>query len=177
MPPPWQPLKLLASQTLPLLATLRGREVLHAAGVVVGERLIAVVAASGTGKSATACNVIAQGGRFFADDVLAWRSSTAAYAPTRARACSTCSHSDLDAIPESGRARLGERLGQSDKVHLAPGGVLRGRCRYRARLPRPRAGCRGRPHSLRSRTRRRSCSATRSCRTSTRPRVSRGSSR
>lgn len=120
--PPWHALKLLASQTLPLLATLRGREVLHAAGVVVGERLIGIVAASGTGKSATTCNVIAQGGRFFADDVLAMElveGRVRVHPGTRV--LNLFAH-DLEAIPESDRARLGERLGQSDKVHFVPEG-------------------------------------------------------
>ncbi len=121
--PPWHALKLLASQTLPLLATLRGREVLHAAGVVVvAERLIGIVAASGTGKSATTCNVIAQGGRFFADDVLAMElveGRVRVHPGTRV--LNLFAH-DLEAISESDRARLGERLGQSDKVHFVPEG-------------------------------------------------------
>ncbi len=119
---PWRAMKLLASQTLPLLATLRGREVLHAAGVVVEDRLIAVVAASGTGKSATTCNVIAQGGQFFADDVLALEivdGRVRAHPGTRL--LNLYAH-DLEAIPEPGRARLGERLGESDKVHFTPEG-------------------------------------------------------
>jgi hypothetical protein len=120
--PPWQALKLLASQTIPLLATLRGREVLHAAGIAVAGRLIAIVAASGTGKSATTCNLIAQGGRFFADDVLAMEvvdGQVLAHPGTRL--LNLFAH-DLDAIPEPDRSRLGERLGESDKVHFAPEG-------------------------------------------------------
>jgi hypothetical protein len=120
--PPWHALKLLASQTLPLLATLRGREVLHAAGVVVAERLVAIVAASGTGKSATTCNVIAQGGRFFADDVLAMDVADGRVrAHPGTRLLNLFAH-DLDEISEPGRGRLGEPLGQSDKAHFAPEG-------------------------------------------------------
>ena len=120
--PVWRGMKLLASQTLPLLSTLRGREVLHAAGVVVDGRLLGIVAASGTGKSATACNVIAQGARFFADDVLALElvdGEVHAHPGT----CLLNLHAhDMDAIPEPDRARLGDELGRSDKVHLAPEG-------------------------------------------------------
>ena len=123
--PVWRGMKLLAAQTLPLLATLRGREVLHAAGVVVGERLIGVVAASATGKSTTACNLIAQGGRFFADDVLALEvvdGEVHAHPGT----CLLNVHAhEVDAIPEPGRARLGRELGRSDKVHFAPEGLPR----------------------------------------------------
>lgn len=118
----WRGLKLLAAQALPVLATLRGREVLHAAGVVIEERLIGLVAAAGGGKSTTSCNLIAQGGRFFADDVLALElvdGQVRAHPGTRL--LNLHSH-DYEAIPEPGRARLGERLGESDKVHLAPDG-------------------------------------------------------
>jgi hypothetical protein len=118
--PAWRGLKLLAAQTLPLISTLRGHEVLHAAGVVVGDKLIGIVAAAGTGKSATACNVIAQGGRFFADDVLALEvvdGRVRAHPGTRL--LNLYAH-DLEAIPAAGRERLGERLGESDKVHFVP---------------------------------------------------------
>lgn len=123
--PVWRGLKLLAAQTLPLLATLRGREVLHGAGVVVGGHLIGIVAASRTGKSATACNVIAQGGEFFADDVLALEvvdGEVRAHPGTRLL---NAYARDVAAIPEPGRARLGEPLGESDKVHFAPAGFPR----------------------------------------------------
>lgn len=123
--PVWRGMKLLAAQTLPVVATLRAREVLHAAGVVVGERLIGVVAASGTGKSTTACNLIAQGARFFADDVLALEvvdGEVHAHPGT----CLLNVHAhELDAVPEPGRARLGRELGRSDKVHFAPEGFPR----------------------------------------------------
>lgn len=119
--PAWRALKLLAAQTIPLISTLRGREVLHAAGVVVGERLIGIVAASGTGKSATACNAIAQGGRFFADDVLALEVTDGRVRAHPGTRLLNLYARDLDAIA-AGTERLGERLGESDKVHFAPEG-------------------------------------------------------
>jgi hypothetical protein len=120
--PVWRGLKLLAAQVLPLLAVLRGREVLHAAGVVVDERLIGIVAAAGTGKSATTCNLIGQGGRFFADDVLALElAEEEVRAHPGTRLLNLYVH-DLEAIPKAGRARLGQALGESDKVHLSPDG-------------------------------------------------------
>jgi len=119
--PGWRGLKLLAAQTLPLISTVRGHEVLHAAGVVVDSRLIGIAAASGTGKSATACNLIAQGGTFFADDVLALELVDGrVHAHPGTRLVNLFAR-DLEAI-EAGKERLGERLGESDKVHLAPDG-------------------------------------------------------
>ena len=120
--PAWRGLKLVAAQVVPLLTTLSGREVLHASGVVVGERLIGIVAASGTGKSTTTCNVIAKGGRFFADDVLALEvAGGRVIAHPGTRLANIHAH-DLEAIPEGERARLGEPIGRSDKVHLSPEG-------------------------------------------------------
>ena len=120
--PEWRGLKLLAAQTLPLIATLRGREALHAAGVVVGDRLIGIVAASGTGKSATACNVIAQGGRFFADDVLVLEVADGRVRAHPGTRLLNLHARDLEPISDAGRERLGERVGESDKVHFAPEG-------------------------------------------------------
>ena len=123
--PAWRALRLLAAQTLPLLTALRGREVLHAAGVVTGERLVGVVASSGTGKSATAAHVIAQGGEFFADDVLALEIADGGVRAHPATRMLNLHRAALDGVPEADRARLGEPLGESDKVHLTPTGFRR----------------------------------------------------
>ncbi len=118
----WRGLKLLAAQALPVLSTLRGREVLHSAGVVIDDHLIGVVAAAGTGKSTTSCNLIAQGGRFFADDVLALELVDGEVRAHPGTLLLNIYSHEYESISKPGRARLGERLGESDKVHLAPEG-------------------------------------------------------
>ncbi len=123
--PAWRGLRLLASQTIPLLTTLRGREVMHAAGAVVGQRLIGLVAPSGTGKSSTACNLIAHGGSFFADDVLALDLVDGRVRAHPGPRLVSVHPRDLGAIPEGPRARIGTRLDQSNKVHLEPAGFPR----------------------------------------------------
>ena len=120
--PAWRGLRLLASQAMPLIATLRGHEVMHAAGVVVDERLVGLVAASGTGKSSTACNLIAQGGRFFADDVLALDTVGGRIRAHPGPRLVSVHARDLGAIADGLRARIGERLDESDKVYLEPAG-------------------------------------------------------
>jgi len=120
--PGWRGLKLLASQVMPLATTLHGREVMHAAGVVVEGHLIGIVAASGTGKSSTACRLIAGGASFFADDVLALEIHDAGVRAHPGPRLANVHEADLAAIPEPGRRRLGPPLGQSDKVHLSPPG-------------------------------------------------------
>lgn len=65
----WQPV--LLGQVLPLVAVLRGREVLHASGVAVGDRAVALVGPSGIGKSTLGAELVARGGTLISDDALA----------------------------------------------------------------------------------------------------------
>jgi hypothetical protein len=67
----WQWQRFLTAQVLPLVAVLRGREVLHASAVALGERVIALVGGSGAGKTSLALQLVARGATLFADDVLA----------------------------------------------------------------------------------------------------------
>jgi hypothetical protein len=65
----WQ--RLFFAQALPLAAVVHGLSLLHASAVVLGGRAYALVAESGVGKSSTAAQLIAAGGDFVTDDVLA----------------------------------------------------------------------------------------------------------
>lgn len=65
----WQ--RALVNQVLPLAATVRGFEVLHAGAVAIDGRVIALVGHPGAGKSSTTLNLILQGATFFTDDALA----------------------------------------------------------------------------------------------------------
>jgi hypothetical protein len=65
----WQ--RALVNQVLPLAATVRGFEVLHAGAVALGGRAIAMVGHPGAGKSSTTLNMVLQGATFFTDDALA----------------------------------------------------------------------------------------------------------
>lgn len=112
--------RLLFSQGLPLAATLRGVEVLHGGAAVVDGRLVAVVAASGTGKSSTLAHLVAGGGEPFADDVLGLRlDGDVVWAHPGPRQANVA-REQLDAMSVAGRARLGAEVGESDKVHLEP---------------------------------------------------------
>ena len=120
--PAWRGLRLLSAQAMPLMTALRGREVMHAAGVVVGESLVGLVAASGTGKSATAANLMAQGGRFFADDVLPLDLVEGRVIAHPGGRIVNVHQRDLEAIAESRRGNIGVPMGQTDKLHLEPEG-------------------------------------------------------
>jgi hypothetical protein len=120
--PAWRGLRLLSAQAMPLMTALRGREVMHAAGVVVGESLVGLVAASGTGKSATAANLMAQGGRFFADDVLPLDVVEGRVIAHPGGRIVNVHQRDLEAIAEDRRGNIGVPMGQTDKLHLEPEG-------------------------------------------------------
>ena len=69
----WRWQRLLISHNLPFAAVLHGYEVLHASGVVLGDGVVALIAASGTGKTTLALELVGGGAPFVCDDVLALR--------------------------------------------------------------------------------------------------------
>jgi hypothetical protein len=62
---------ILAAQALPLAATVRGLEVLHASGVVLDGRAVLIAGAPGAGKSSLAAALMRSGGRLLSDDAVA----------------------------------------------------------------------------------------------------------
>jgi hypothetical protein len=62
---------LLAAQALPLAATLRGYEVLHAAGVVLAGEAVLFAGPPGAGKSSLAAALLRRGGELLSDDAVA----------------------------------------------------------------------------------------------------------
>jgi hypothetical protein len=65
---------LIPAQALPLAATLRGLEVLHASGVVVDGRAVLFAGAPGAGKSSLAAALLHRGAALLSDDVIALES-------------------------------------------------------------------------------------------------------
>lgn len=114
----WQ--RLFFAQTLPLAAALQGLEVLHASAVGVHGRAVAFTAASGSGKSSLAAHLVAAGASFLTDDVLALERAddTVLAHPGPARA--SVAAQELRAMTPTGRARLGRRVGSTDKPHFEP---------------------------------------------------------
>jgi hypothetical protein len=62
---------ILPFQALPLAATIRGLEVLHASGVVLGGRAVLVAGPPGAGKSSLAAALVRAGGQLLSDDAVA----------------------------------------------------------------------------------------------------------
>jgi len=69
--PAWKWQRALVNQVLPLTATLRGFEVLHAGAVAIEGHAVALVGHPGAGKSSTTLNLLLGGAGFFTDDALA----------------------------------------------------------------------------------------------------------
>jgi hypothetical protein len=62
---------IIAAQALPLAATVRGMEVLHASGVVLGEKAVLITGPPGAGKSSLAAALVRRGGQLLSDDAVA----------------------------------------------------------------------------------------------------------
>lgn len=129
--PTWPSQLLLVAQTLPLVAVLQGLEIFHAGGITIGPSVFGLVGPSGAGKSSVACHLIAQGATFFTDDVLALQYAHGRLVVHPGPRFANVHEHELQAVAEGRRARLGEMLGRSDKLHLRPHGDAQ---------PRPLAG-------------------------------------
>jgi hypothetical protein len=68
---PWVWQRFLIAQVLPFAAALRGQAVLHASGVLLDGRAVALLGPSGAGKTSVALAMCRSGADFLADDVLA----------------------------------------------------------------------------------------------------------
>jgi hypothetical protein len=67
----WAWHRLFFAQVLPTAAALQGLEILHASAAALGDEATAVVSRSGGGKTTLALELVAEGGAFLTDDVLA----------------------------------------------------------------------------------------------------------
>jgi ABC-type dipeptide/oligopeptide/nickel transport system ATPase component len=116
--PQWRWQRPLFGQAIPLAATLRGLELLHASAVALGDRVAAFVGVSGAGKTSLATHLTARGGQLLTDDVLALECKTdhvAAYPGVR---MANIAQEQLDALTPAARARVGRRIAASEKVHV-----------------------------------------------------------
>jgi hypothetical protein len=117
--PRWRWQRLLIAQVLPLVAALRGFEVLHASAIALGGRAFALAGDSGAGKSTLAAQMALAGNQLLAEDVLAV--SLGADGRPQAHPGSTA----LSLRPEQAslasrltRAGLAEQIGSDEKQHI-----------------------------------------------------------
>ncbi len=117
---PWNWQRLFVAQALPLAATVRGLEPLHASAVSIDGRAIAISAPSGTGKTSIAMHLVARGAALLTDDVLTVEPTAAGLrAYPGARLLSAHAH-ELATLTPVERSRLGDALDTGEKVYLNP---------------------------------------------------------
>jgi hypothetical protein len=114
-PANWQ--RALLGQVLPLSATLRGMELIHASAVVIDGRAFAFWGPSGAGKSSIGGHLVALGAVPLTDDALALEATAfGVHAHPGPRRANIYDY-ELDAMA-NGRARLGAPVARLDKVQL-----------------------------------------------------------
>ena len=118
--------RLFFAQVLPTAGALQGLELLHASAVAIDNDAIAVVSASGGGKSSLAAHLVAAGARFVTDDVLAIEPASDRVLAYPGPSLLALDQAELERAGAIGRERF-----RSDKVHVemesAPQAVPLGR--------------------------------------------------
>jgi hypothetical protein len=112
----WQ--RALLAQVLPLAATLRGMELLHASAVNLDGRAHAFSGRSGQGKSSIAAHLVSLGATALTDDVLALEPTPLGLGAHAGPRRANVFDAELQAIPVSRRGRLGSPVARLDKVQL-----------------------------------------------------------
>ena len=110
--PAWRWQRFLIGQVLPFAAVLHGLEVFHASAVVLDGRAIAVVAASGSGKTSLALNLVLGGLDFLNDDVLVLESRGRGSSRIPASGSRTCAATARGSPSASRRGESGAAWGR-----------------------------------------------------------------
>jgi HPr serine kinase-like protein len=116
----WRWERLFLAQVLPLAAVLQGLEVFHASAVALSGRTVTFVGESGVGKTSTAAHLVARGGEFVTDDVLALETASEGVLAHPGAARLSIDARELRRIPVERRTRLGPVLGMFEKRQFAP---------------------------------------------------------
>jgi hypothetical protein len=115
----WRWQRFLVGRVLPWASLLRGREVLHASAVRIGDRAVALIADSGGGKTSLAARLVLRGGGFLTDDVLALESRREAVLAHPGAAIVALRPAEREALSRAELRRLGKVLGRSGKAYVA----------------------------------------------------------
>jgi hypothetical protein len=115
---PWSWQRFLVGRILPLAAVLRGREVFHAAGVVVDGRAIALLAETGVGKTSTTAHLVLEGAGFLTDDVLAIDRHEGGFRAHPGASILCVRPTEREAMGPERWSRLGRLLGDSVKLYV-----------------------------------------------------------
>jgi hypothetical protein len=115
---PWSWQRFLVGRILPWAAALRGLEVFHASAVAVDGGVLAFVAPTGGGKTSLAIQLVARGGRFFTDDVLALDERDGVLRAHPGAAIAAVRDAEREKIGDDTWRALGSELGHSGKTYM-----------------------------------------------------------
>ena len=114
----WRWQRFLVGRVLPWAALLRGRELLHASAVRVGDHAVAVLADTGFGKTSIAVRLMLHGAGFITDDVMALTVGDDRVLAHPGPAIAALRPSERQALEPAERRRIGRVLGRSGKVYV-----------------------------------------------------------
>ena len=100
---------LIPAQALPLAATLRGFEVLHASGVVLEDRAVLFTGPPGAGKSSLAAALLHRGAALLSDDTVSLQARDGALIAHPGAALLHLRDAEHDRLSTRERATLGSR--------------------------------------------------------------------
>lgn len=112
----WRRERFLTARVIPLAASLRGLEVLHASAVAVDSAVLAIVGPSHSGKTSLAIQLVLEGARFVTDDVLALRLGDGGLTAHPGAAIAGVRYAEHRLLSDSDRFRLGRSNDRGDKV-------------------------------------------------------------
>ena len=118
----WGVQRMLIGQVLPLVAALRGLDILHASAVAIGTGAVAFTGPPGAGKSTLAVNLTLRGATLLADDVIALRRVGERLQVEPATSLVNLRHDQVERLGAQ-LDELGRTLGSTDKLHIAVDGA------------------------------------------------------
>jgi hypothetical protein len=110
--------RIVASQALPLAATIRGFEVFHASGVVVDGRAALITGPPGAGKSSLAAALLRAGGELLSDDAVAVQLSDGELIAHAGSVVLQLRPPEEKRLSAGARAELGQAAGSFEGKHL-----------------------------------------------------------
>jgi hypothetical protein len=108
---------ILAAQALPLAATVRGLEVMHASGVVLDGRALLIAGPPGAGKSSLAAALVRAGGQLLSDDAVALQLSDGELIAHAGSVVLQLRAAEDERLSADGRSALGRPAPSSGEKH------------------------------------------------------------
>lgn len=117
--PPWFWERFLLARALPLAATLRGYEVLHAGAVVRDGRAVGILGDRGVGKTSVSLHLVLGGARLLTDDALSLERRDGRVIAHAGASLLSVRSAEMRLLARAETPRLGTRIGSGAKRYFA----------------------------------------------------------